>query len=123
MLYDRHGRGINMHAAHKLLKNSGLLSLIALASILPVPGPAQTAPAFSLDRTTVSLNQQATFGSVAVTSTGAAITFTPTISYAADGGNNAWLQLAPGGSRTTPASVDVQIGNVAGLVQGTYTAT
>jgi uncharacterized protein (TIGR03437 family) len=122
MLYDRFGRGKHMDAAHKLYKNSCLL-FTSLALVLAAPAWAQT-PSLSLNTNTVSLNQSVLFGSVNVTSTGAAITYMASISGLSDnGGNGIWLKLTSPATQTTPDAVGVQINNTSGMVAGNYTAT
>jgi uncharacterized protein (TIGR03437 family) len=110
-----------MDATCNYLKNTGLFFGIALA-LVAVPARAQTA-AFSLSSTSINLNQSTSTGSVTVTSTGDPITFTPTISYAADPNtNNNWLKISSATPATTPNTVFVQL-NVPPVLPGTYTAT
>jgi uncharacterized protein (TIGR03437 family) len=111
-----------MDAAHKLYKNSCLL-FTSLTIVLAAPAWAQT-PSLSLSTNTVSLNQSVLFGSVNVTSSGAAITYAASISGLTDnGGNGIWLKLTSPASQTTPATIGVQINNTSGMVAGNYVAT
>src|SRR5205809_4437937 len=111
-----------MDAAQKTHHNSRLFLLIALALVLAAPGWSQT-PAFTLSPSTVNLNQSVTGTTVSVGSTADPITFSPSISYAADGGNGVWLSVVPNSAQTTPASLGVQINNIAGLPVGNFSAT
>jgi uncharacterized protein (TIGR03437 family) len=115
---------IQMDAAKKFYKNTGILLFIALALVLAAPAWAQ--PALQLNSNIINLNQSTLSGGVNVTSSGAAITFTANITgLTANGGNGQWLRFPLGTSNqfTTPSSVVVEIGNFAGMVAGTYSAT
>src|SRR4051812_12437411 len=94
-----------MDAAQTYRKNSTFI-LFTLALALAAPVSAQTTPAFSLSTPSLSFNQSTQFGTVTVGSTGSNITFTPSISYAADGSNGLWLQVSPS-SNITPSTLNV----------------
>ena len=108
-----------MDAARIFCKNS-FLPLTALALALAAPGWAQN---LVVSPSQVSLNQSTTAQSVTVTSSSStAITFNPTISYAADGGSGFWLSTTPG-PLTTAAEMTLQISSTAGSSVGIHTAT
>src|SRR4051812_45752432 len=108
-----------MDAAQKTHTNTRLSLLIALAFVAAAPGWSQT---FALSTTSVTLNQSVTGADVTVGSSGDPITFNTSKTYAGDGSNGIWLSVNPS-SATTPATVSVNIANVAGLGVGTFTAT
>jgi len=113
-----------MDAAQKLYKNTGLFLLTALA--LAVPASAQI-PAFNLSANSVTLNQSVTSGVVTVSSSGTAISFRASISYAVDGGSGIWLRFSQGVTSSTdlatPKSLGVEIASVAGSTIGLHQAT
>src|SRR5207244_12974401 len=117
MLYDQQSRGQIMDAVQNLFKKTALFLVIALA--VAIPGRAQ-APSFTAPGT-VSLSgsggQDVTIGS-----TGDSITFTFTTVYSA--GDPSWLNVSGGlPPLTTPRTLAFNLGNTAGLTQGTHTAT
>jgi uncharacterized protein (TIGR03437 family) len=112
---------IQMDAAQKLYKNTGILLFIALALVLTAPAWGQT-PALSLSSTAISLNQSTVFGSVNVSSSLPATPITYTASITLNNGPGQWLRLTEPATHTTPDSVGVQIAQ-GSSVAGTYTAT
>jgi uncharacterized protein (TIGR03437 family) len=110
-----------MDAAHKLIKTTGLLFVIAL--LMAAPGWSQT-PALNAP-TSVTLTGGSPSQLVTITSSVPSTPITFTIGnpdYSSDSSTNgAWLRVI--GGTTTPASLQFAIFQTSGLSQGTHTAS